>query len=154
MKVWGGGFRLTETKHALVGDRKTRGKTGKGGGGWHERRRGGVVCREPSCAKYLTLCVDPPKVRFVLGAYGFSHAGVLLSSPGRRHSHKERGPPSPFFPLLLTPSLKLKFPLSLLPCPPLHSWSRNATQQDREQRDRETLERKAGKRWQGRAGGG
>lgn len=42
-----------------------------------EKERG---CREPSCAKYLTLCADLPKVRFVLGAYGFSHAGVLLSA--------------------------------------------------------------------------
>lgn len=117
-----------------------------------ERQEGGIMkerkemqkesggCREPSCAKYLTLCVELPKVRFVLGAYGFSHAGVLPSTPGRRHSHKERGPPSPFPSLLLTPSLKLKFPLPLLPSlflvHPLHYWNRNATQQERVKRQR------------------
>lgn len=72
-------------------------------------------CREPSCAKYLTLCADLAKVRFVLGAYGFSHAGVLLSTPGRRHSHKERGPPSPF------PSLPLPHYLSKAQVPPSSS---------------------------------
>lgn len=64
-------------------ERQEEGKGERQEGGDHERkkrdgeREGG---REPSCAKYLTLCADLPKVRFVLGAYGFSHAGVLLSA--------------------------------------------------------------------------
>lgn len=95
-------------KGGIMKERKEMEKGGGGGGG-------------ASCAKYLTLCVDLPKVRVVLGAYGFSHAGVLLSTAGRRHSHKERGPPSPFPSLLLTPPLKLVPPPSsslFLPCPP------------------------------------
>jgi len=148
------------SKHALEGDRKTRGgevvKTRRRGDHEIKKRDGERArgCRRPSCAKYLTLCVDLPKVRFVLGAYSFSHAGVLLSTPSRRHSHKERGPPSPFPSLLLTPSLKLKFPLPLLPSlflvHPLHYWNRNATQQERVKRQRETLKRKAGESWWGR----
>lgn len=106
-------------------ERQEEGKGGIQEGGDHERKkrdgeRGGGG-GGASCAKYLTLCVDLPKVRVVLGAYGFSHAGVLLSTAGRRHSHKERGPPSPFPSLLLTPPLKLVPPPSsslFLPCPP------------------------------------
>lgn len=77
-------FCPTETKHVLEESgrdkRRGRGKTGRGD---HERKKGDGEReggREPSCAKYLTLCADLPKVRFVLGAYGFSHAGVLLSA--------------------------------------------------------------------------
>lgn len=69
---------------------------------------------EPSCAKYLTLCENLPKVRFVLGAYGFSHAGVLFSTLPAEGILIKKGALLP--PLLPPPSLKLKFPLlSLFP---------------------------------------
>lgn len=62
--------------------RRGRGKDRKGGimKERKEMEKESRGCREPSCAKYLTLCADLPKVRFVLGAYSFSHAGVLLSA--------------------------------------------------------------------------
>lgn len=113
-------------------------------------------CREPSCAKYLTLCVDLAKVRFVLGAYGFSHAGVLLSALPAEGILIKKGallPPFSLSPLASLPlSPKLEFPLPLLPSlflvHPLHYWNRNATQQERverqRERERETLERKVG----------
>lgn len=72
--------------------------------------------REPNCAKYLTLCANLPKVRFVLGAYGFSHAGVLFSSLPAEGILIKKGALLP--PLLHPPSLKLKFPL-LFPPPSL-----------------------------------
>lgn len=82
-----------------------------------ERERG----REPSCAKYLTLCTNLPKVRFVLGAYGFSHAGVLFSALPAEGILIKKGALLP--PFLHPPSLKLKFPPSFffplpLPRPP------------------------------------
>lgn len=101
-------------------------------------------CREPSCAKYLTLCADLAKVRFVLGAYSFSHAGVLLSALPAEGILIKKGallPPFPLSPPSLPPSLKLQFPLHLLPSlflvHPLHYWNRNATQQERVERHRE-----------------
>lgn len=82
-------------------------------------------CREPSCAKYLTLCADLAKVRFVLGAYGFSHAGVLLSALPAEGILIKKGALLPLFPLSpsLSPSLsKAHVPPSSsslpLPCPP------------------------------------
>lgn len=104
-------------------------------------------CREPSCAKYLTLCADLPKVRFELGAYGFSHAGVLLSALPAVGILIKKGALLPLFPL--SPSLsKAQVPPPLLPSlflvHPLHYWNRNATQQERVERERETLERKGG----------
>lgn len=70
-----------------------------------EKERG----REPSCAKYLTLCANLPKVRFVLGPYGFSHAGVLFSTLPAEGILIKKGALLP--PFLHPPSLKLKFPL-------------------------------------------
>lgn len=97
--------------------RRGRGKDRKGGimkerKRWRKREGG----REPSCAKYLTLCADLPKVRFVLGAYGFSHAGVLLSALPAEGILIKKGALLPPFPLSLSlPSVKLKFPLPPLP---------------------------------------
>lgn len=85
-----------------------------------EREGGGS---EPSCAKYLTLCADLPKVRFVLGAYGFSHAGVLLSAlPAEGILIKEGAllppfPHPPFSGAQVPPSSFFPLPL---PCPPPH----------------------------------
>ncbi len=83
-----------------------------------EREGGG---REPSCAKYLTLCADLPKVRFVLGAYGFSHAGVLLSALPAEGILIKKGALLPPFPLSLSLP-KAQVPPSSsslpLPCPP------------------------------------
>lgn len=92
-----------------------------------KRQEGGIMkerkemekewgCRKPSCAKYLTLCTDLPKVRFVLGAYGFSHAGVLLSALPAEGILIKKGALLPPFPLPLplksSSSPFLFFPLS------------------------------------------
>lgn len=125
--------------------RRGRGEDRKGGimkerKRWRKREGG----REPSCAKYLTLCADLPKVRFVLGAYSFSHAGVLLSALPAEGILIKKGALLPPFPLSLSlPSVKLKFPLPLLPSlflvHPLHNRNRNATQQERVERQSERL---------------
>lgn len=79
-----------------------------------QERKESRGCREPSCAKYLTLCANLAKVRFVLGAYGFSHAGVLLTALPAEGILIKKGALLTLFPLS-PPSQKLKFPLPLFP---------------------------------------
>lgn len=133
----------TKTKHALEkkdGERQEEGKGERQEGGDHERKkrdgeRGG--CTEPSCAKYLTLCADLPKVRFVLGAYGFSHAGVLLSAlPAEGILIKEGAllPPFPSPSLLWSSSSPFLFfsPPSSLSTPPPFSTEKGMQHSRRE----------------------
>lgn len=99
---------LSDRDQSCFGGRQRETRGGEGG-----RQEGGIMierkemekgsggCREPSCAKYLTLCTDLPKVRFVLGAYGFSHAGVLLSALPAVGILIKKGALLPPFPLSL-----------------------------------------------------
>lgn len=70
--------------------------------------------RGPSCAEYLTVSASLPEVRLLLGAFGFSHAGLLFSTLPAEGILIKKGALLP--PFLPPPSLKLKFPpLSFFP---------------------------------------
>lgn len=144
-------FCQTETESASEGDSKRQEEGGRSQG--KERKEKGNEkeskgCREPSCAKYLTLCADLPKVRFVLGAYGFSHAGVLLSAlPAEGILIKKGALLPPFHPSTSLPFSKAQVPppsTSLpLPCPPPSLLEQECiTAGQRRKGERETLEKK------------